>query len=69
MNENLPSHYIWLDCRLHMIWSKVLKHEKYRLRNECNRINSFELWLHNGNRLLRMNPCSEVMNSTANALP
>lgn len=51
-----------------MILMRILQHEWYRLRNECNRINSFELWLHNGNRLPWMNPCLEVMNSRANAL-
>lgn len=54
---------------LHMIFRESIKHKWNRLGNECKRINSFELWLHNGNRLLWMNLCSEVMNSRANALP
>lgn len=54
---------------LHMVFRESIKHKWNRLRNECKRINSFELWLHNGNRLLWMNLCSEVMNSRANALP
>lgn len=56
-------------CVLHMAFGKIIKQKWNRLRNEHKRINSLELWLHNGNRLPWMNPCTEVMNSRVNALP
>lgn len=52
-----------------MAFRRIITQKWNRLRNEHKRINSLELWLHNGNRLPRMNPCTEVMNSRANALP
>lgn len=54
---------------LHMAFRQIIKQKWNRWRSEHKRINSLELWLHNGNRLPRMNPCTEVMNSRTNALP
>lgn len=56
-------------CVLHMAFGKIIKQKWNRLRNEHKRINSLELWLHNGNRLLWMNPCTEVMSGRVNVLP